>query len=462
MSIETAAIDDSQLVRIMEAREGHFLDIKSKSIKPGKLTRTISSFANASGGDIYVGVEEVFDETGMARKWSGFANEEEANGFIQAIDALKPLGNHYTATFLFHKDRDGLVLQLSIVKTPDVLLSSEGRAYIRRSAQNIPVDSEAGMERLRLDKGVVSFESEIIDYDINEISNSEAIIEFLINVIPNSEPEPWLKKQRLIIDEKPTVSGILLFCDEPQAVLPKRSAIKIYRYQTKDEEGERDYLAFDPITIEGCLYNQIYDAVDKTAGIIEDIEKMGAKGLEKISYPAEALHEIITNAVVHRDFSIPVDIHIRIFDNRVEIESPGKLPGHVTLENILREQFARNPQIVRIINKFPNAPNKDVGEGLNTTFEAMEKLRLKPPVIEELDNSVLVVLRHENLASPEQIVMEYLSNHGEITNTIARELTGIKSENSMKDVFYRLRDAGQIGQVPGKAGRASAWQRVDQ
>lgn len=462
MDIETSVIDDDQLERILESREGHFLDFKSMSIKPGKLTRTISAFANASGGEIYVGIEEVFDESGMSRKWNGFSDEEAANGFIQAIDALKPLGNHYSATFLSHHDHEGLVLQLSIVKTPDIIFSSEGNAYIRRSAQNIPVDSEAGLERLRLDKGIATFETEIIDYDINEITNSEAIIEFLINVIPNSEPEPWLKKQRLIIDGRPTVSGILLFCDEPQAVFPKRSAIKIYRYQTKADEGERDYLVFDPITIEGCLYNQIYDAVDKCTEIIEGIEKLGPSGLEKVNYPKEAIHEIITNAIVHRDYSIPVDTHIRIFDNRVEIESPGKLPGHITLDNILREQFARNPQIVRIINKFPNPPNKDVGEGLNTTFEAMEKLRLRPPVIEELENSVLVTLRHESLGSPEQIVMDYLSNHEEITNAIARELTGIKSENSMKDVFYRLRDTGQIEPVPGKSGRASAWRRVSE
>ena len=183
-------------------------------------------------------------------------------------------------------------------------------------------------------------------------------------------------------------------------------------------------------------------------------------GLVNIEYPEEALMEIITNAVLHRDYSLPIDVHIRIFDNRIEIENPGKLPGHITLNNILNEQFARNPKLVRLINKFPDAPNKDVGEGLNTAYEAMTKLRLKPPVIEEKENSVQVILRHEPLASPEQAVMGYLENHAEITNSIARELTGVKSENSMKDIFYRLRDRGMIEQVPEKKGRASAWRKV--
>ena len=144
----------------------------------------------------------------------------------------------------------------------------------------------------------------------------------------------------------------------------------------------------------------------------------------------------------------------------MEIESPGKLAGHITVRNLLTEQYARNPKIVRLINKFPNAPNKDVGEGLNTAFQAMEKLRLKAPIIEELDNSVLVTLRHESLASPEQLVVEYMETHEEITNLVARDLTGIRSENSMKEVFYRLRDRGILEQVPGKLGNKAAWRSV--
>jgi ATP-dependent DNA helicase RecG len=108
-----------------------------------------------------------------------------------------------------------------------------------------------------------------------------------------------------------------------------------------------------------------------------------------------------------------------------------------------------------MINKFPNPPNKDVGEGLNTAFEAMEKLRLKKPLLEEREASVLVTLRHESLGSPEQLVMEYLDTHADITNGVARELTGIKSENTMKNVFYRLRDRGVLELVPDRA----AWRR---
>ena len=204
---------------------------------------------------------------------------------------------------------------------------------------------------------------------------------------------------------------------------------------------------------------QIERAVAKTVELVEGIQKLGPRGLEAIKYPPETLHEIVTNALLHRDYSIPVDVHIRIFDNRVEVESPGKLPGHVTTRNILEEQFARNGAVVRIINKFPDPPNKDVGEGLNTAFAAMSKLRLKPPVIEETENSVLVSIRHEALASPEEAVMEYLETHEEIVNRTGREITGITSENSMKSVFYKLRDRGLIEPVPGRVGFSAAWRR---
>ena len=213
------------------------------------------------------------------------------------------------------------------------------------------------------------------------------------------------------------------------------------------------------MTIEGAVYDLIYASVDKTKELIEDVKKLGPKGLEDVVYPEETLHEILTNAVLHRDYSIAADIHIRIFDNRLEVENPGKLPGHITLTNILDEQFARNPKIVRLINKFPNPPNKDVGEGLNTAFDAMRKLRLRDPEIIEKDNSVLVVIKHQSLASPEETVVEYLDNNDEITNRMGRELTGIKSENTMKNVFIRLHKKGLIEPVPGKSGFASAWQK---
>lgn len=457
MAIPIQIVSDEQVGKVLGFVEGHFGDLKGIAIKPNNLSKTISAFANASGGEVYLGIEESFLADGVRRTWNGFDSPEAANAHIQVVEKLAALGNHYSAMFLQNDTQPGYVLHITVHKSPSVLPASNGKTYIRRGAQNLPVDGDEGLQRLKFDKGISSFEDELTDVDLDDVTNSVAIIEFLLDVVPTAEPIDWLKRQRLTSKGRVSIAGVLLYSDEPQVTLPKRSAIKIYRYTTKDEEGDRDALAFDPITIEGPIYALVYDAVEKAKEVIEGIEKLGSAGLEGVTYPVEALHEIITNAILHRDYSLASDVHVRIFDDRLEVESPGKLPGHVSIDNILNEQFARNPKLVRLINKFPDPPNKDVGEGLNTTFEAMAKLRLKAPEMQEKDNSFKVVLHHQSLASPEQLVMEYLQNHDEITNSIARDLTGIKSENTMKEVFYRLRDRGQMEQVPGRKARASAW-----
>jgi len=312
---------------------------------------------------------------------------------------------------------------------------------------------------LDLDNLIPSFEDQPLTVAPHPISNSITVLEFMLAQVPHSEPDSWLRSQFLFNNGSPTVASVLLFADEPQAILPKRSAIKIFRYTTADEGVDRDRLAFDPLTVEGPIVDLIAKAVNQTKEIVEGIKRMTAEGLEEISYPDETLHEIITNAVLHRDYSIATDTQIRIYDDRIEVQSPGRLAGHVTVDTVLDEQFARNGKLVRIANKFPNPPNKDVGEGLNTAFEAMKKIRLAEPEVTETENAVLVFIRHQRLASPAQIIMEYLDTHDEITNLIGREITGLRRDVQVKDVFVALRKLGQLEQVPDKRGRASAWRK---
>lgn len=458
--IEAKNISEEQKDRILNLSENHFYDLKSKDIAPRKLTKTISAFANADGGDLYVGIDEIKNDQHIviSRIWRGFKSIEDANGHIQALTELFPLNNSYFLyEFLQSDEEKGHVLHININKNNGIVKASDTKAYVRKSAQNIPVDSAEALRRLEFDKGITTFEKQTISLPLEIVTESIVIKDFIKNVIPNSTPLEWLKKQLLVINNSPTAAAILLFSDIPQAALPKQSAIKIYRYSSKDSEGRREKLVFDPITIEGHIYSQIYEAVNNTKKQIEEIKILTENGLENVTYPIDAIHEIVTNAVLHRDYSIQKDIHVRIFDNRIEIESPGRLPGHITTGNILKEQFARNGSLVRIINKFPNPPNKDVGEGLNTVYESLRKLKLKPPIIEEIENSVLVIIRHEHLASAEEIVMNYIMKNNEITNRIGRDLTGIDSENEMKRVFQRLQGKSLIYLDPAVKGSASRW-----
>lgn len=455
--MDTIRLDASELAKLYSRSEGHFLDFKSKDIQPAKLTRSISAFANADGGELFIGIEE--PSAGGPKTWNGFPSEEAANGIIQAIELIRPLGDGLRFTFLAAEGQSGLVLYIEILKSRDIVETTSRDVYVRRGAQNLPISSTEALERLKLNKGISSFESRTIDAPEDAITNSNEIIEFMLELVPHQEPEKWLRKQMLVVDDKPTVAGAVLFAEEPQALLPKRCGIKIYRYRTVEDEGTRESLDGIPRTVEGCCYRQVYAAVAQTKQLIEGIRRMTPQGLVPIEYPEETLHEIITNAVLHRDYSIPDDIHIRIYDNRVEVESPGTLPGHITPQNILDERFARNGNIVRIVNKFPNPPNKDVGEGLNTAFRAMKRLQLKEPEIIQKDSSVLVVIKHEQLASPEERIMQYLESHPSINNGEAREICVIREDWRIRAIFARMAEAGMIEKIPGSTTSNTAYRK---
>lgn len=451
--MDTIPIRPDEAEKILSRVESHFADFKSKRISPAKLSRSISALANADGGELFVGVE---DNAGQFQ-WDGFTTPEDANGLVQAIQSVDPSGV-LSLSFLSSDAQAGLVLHVQIPKTRSIYKSTDSRIYLRKGAQNLPQTTDDQVRRLTLNKGLESHEDETVRDNIESISNSLAVIDFILEIIPHSEPEVWLRKQLLIVGDRPTVAGELLFNDEPQVVIPKAS-IKIYRYKTSDAMGTRETLDFQPISIDGNLYEQIRKAVTVTVDITETSQVLGQSGLQNFTYPKEAIHEIITNSVLHRDYSLNDDVHVRIFENRIEVESPGTLPAHVTERNILKERFARNPKMVRLINKFPDPPNKDVGEGLNTAFEAMRNLRLKPPVISQNENSVLVVLRHESLASAEETIVEYLNRHGEINNAKGREICHEGSENKMKRVFERMMDSQIIERIPNRRGRATAYRK---
>lgn len=452
-----ANLTSAEIAKLFDKSEGHFLDFKGRLIQPAKLTRTISAFANSDGGEIFLGIEE--PSGGGQKAWRGFKSEEDANGFIQTIEGILPLGQGSRMTFLSGESQEGTILYIEINKSRDIIKSSSGEVYIRRGPQNLPVNTPEQLERLRLNKGISSFESQTVAAPEHMVANSEEIIFFIMDVVPHQEPENWLRKQMLIVGEKPTVAGVILFADEPQALIPKHCGVKIYRYRTSEDEGTRESLDGTPQTVEGPAYRQIYASVAATKKIIEGIRRMTSMGLISIEYPEETLHEIITNAVLHRDYSIPDDIHIRIYDNRIEVESPGTLPGHITASNILDERFARNGNIVRIINKFPNPPNKDVGEGLNTAFRAMQRLQLKDPEVIQKNSSVLILIRHEQLASPEERIMRFLDSHASINNGEARETCVIREDWRVRSIFARMVEANMIEKVPGSTTSNTAYRK---
>ena len=397
-------IDEEQAGRLTQIEEGQFSDVKATAITPAKLSHTIAAFANTDGGDLYIGIgEQLLGGNAKHRYWDGFSDVEAANGHLQAFERAFPLGKDFQYEFFRCPNRRGLVLHVQVSRTQGIIKATDGKAYVRRGAQNLPQDTPDQLRRLEFTKGVVSFEGHPVPAPIETITGSPITKQFLDSVVPKAQPEAWLRKQQLIVNDMPTVGGILLFADEPQAILPKRCGIKVYRYQTQEETGFRDVLSFIPITVEGCLYEQIKEADD---------------------------------------------VHVRIFDNRIEVQSPGRLPAHVTTKNILDERFARNGAIVRLLNKFPDPPNRDVGEGLNTAFDKMRELGLRDPLIEERDSDLLVTILHEPLAAKEEVILKYLDQHGTIVNKKARAITFVKDADQMKRILQKMVEQGLVELVP--------------
>lgn len=237
MQIPTVTITAEDVTDLLAISESHFVDLKGFQITPAKLTKTISAFANTSGGEIYVGIDEFEGADGKERAWLGFSDEEAANHFFQVVDQIDPLGSNFAIEFLRADGNNGLVLHITIFKSQSVIFATDGKAYVRRSAQSLPVAGEEALERLKYDKGVKSFEDELVDIPAEDITNSEVIIDFLLETVPTGEPDAWLKKQRVLIGDRPTVAGTLLYSDNPQAALPKRSAVKICGIKRKGKRN---------------------------------------------------------------------------------------------------------------------------------------------------------------------------------------------------------------------------------
>lgn len=142
---------------------------------------------------------------------------------------------------------------------------------------------------------------------------------------------------------------------------------------------------------------------------MSQIKVWGTNGkLKTMEYPQETIWEIVTNALIHRDYSISDDIRVLIYDNRIEVISPGKLPANITPDNILERRYARNAKIVRILNKYKDAPNKDIGEGLNTAFQKMKEWKLQSPRIIEENDCVCVIIPHIPLANASDLILQFL------------------------------------------------------
>lgn len=456
MELKLIAREDAEA--LCKRTESHYFDRKRIELSPSKLEKTVVAFANSDGGEVVLGISDEIDIANPLGSWSGAEDQEEFNSHVQSIFRLQPT-IPVSVRFMACEGLSGILLSILVEKSNHVHKTSADEIYIRWNASSNKVTEESKIRELEYSKGISSYEDNLVHaVQAEELIESSQINEFLKGFSPKTDALNYCINEHLL-DRKhwtPKYAGVLLFHVNPAAALPSKCSVKITRYETNEDDPERENLRFTD-TFEGPLYSLITSSLNRISEILSEVNVYTKDGYKRVSYPSEAVWELFVNAIIHRDYSISDDVHVLIFDNRIEIKSPGKLPGWVTVDNIKNSRFTRNTKIVRTLARYSNPPNKDIGEGIKTALQKMKDWKLQEPTF-QVDGSYLVVtIPHAPLARAEDLIQEFLSKNAQISNWQAREICGIRDTNKMKMVFYKMRDADIIEPVPELKGSKSAW-----
>ena len=248
--------------------------------------------------------------------------------------------------------------------------------------------------------------------------------------------------KRVAGELQPVRAAILLFSDDPGGLLASqqtRADVRVFHYRgNRIEPGAVPNLLKPPKTISGPIPLQIARA---NVYVLEELAAgltLAASGFKTVHrYPERVIKEAITNAVIHRDYRLNRDIQIRIFDNRIEFESPGLFPGTITPANIARAgSFARNPLIARNLREFPEPPNVDAGEGVRMMFAEMRAANLYPPFYTEhraaAQPSVVVSLLNEERPPIWEQVSDWIDREGPLANSDLCQIAGVDTLKASK------------------------------
>ncbi len=264
---------------------------------------------------------------------------------------------------------------------------------------------------------------------------------------------------------QPTLTGMLFFGRDPQHFYPSLTVTFLHFSGTsRARMREDEALYLDNREFRGAL-PAIIDTTRAT--IYEKIGKQGwVEGFVRHDvpeYPEVAYREAIVNAVAHRDYDLEGGfVQVRLFVDRVEIQSPGGLGGHLTVDNIAYEQYTRNPHIMALLEDFGYVERR--GLGVDQMIQAMQDAGLEPPVFENRGSSFWVTLKGrppdkplpnlDNLGLNERQVRAFLQlrTQGRVTNRGYQEMFGVSERTALYDL-QGLVDAGLALPVSSGRGR---------
>lgn len=457
-----------KLMTLIAGGEGKKVEFKEILPASDKIMKTAVAFSNGAGGKLIIGIKDDGQIIGISDE-DVFELPDKISNIV--YDGCYPtiIPEIYTEAI---EDKVVLVVEFYPGNLKPYYLKSKKKlagTYVRVGATNKQADEEM-IRNIERQKRNICFDEEICyEVDISQL-DIRKIQEDFYQLTGKKMDNAGMKNLNLIKSEGqndyPTNGLILLSANE---TFFEYARIKCARFKGNDIGEFIDQKEFS-----GALYEQVDNAIKFAKqyiaknGKITDIQR-----IDKYEIPIVAIREAIINAVVHRDYGIlGADIKIAIFDDRIEITSPGALPKTLDVEDILE---GRSEIRNRVIARFFKEINyiEQWGTGIRRIIKECDDKGLVFPTIKETGNFFKIILykrldtdadklptsadklpisADKLLTENEKLIVEYLEQHNSITNKIAREQIGLK-ETATKNLLKKMSEKQLIVAVGKGKGR---------
>ena len=310
----------------------------------------IVAFANADGGVIAIGVSD------KTRKIEGVDQyTEKLNELLRVpFDFCNP-SIPVTCSYLPCKDKDGYENHILLMEIPASMYlhtNQADEAFMRVGDKSRKLSFDERVQ-LMYDKGERFYEDTAVYGATVDDIDMDAVADYTKLVGYSKTPLEYLRENNGFVmtnkqgEEDVSTACILLFGKNPQKFFP-RARTRFIRYEGADEKVGAEMNVIKDVTFEGTILNQVKKTIEFIETQVREHTFLGQHGqfVTRRDYPEFVIQEMTVNSVCHRAYSIKgTEIQIKMFDDRLVFESPGKLPGMVKPTNIRNTHFSRNPKI---------------------------------------------------------------------------------------------------------------------
>lgn len=427
-----------------------------------KIIQTIVAMANTDGGVIIFGVEdpEKTKLKGLDRVFGIEENKEIYDEIFHEIkNIIPPISN--LIPDLINVEEGKTIALLNIPKATESFFSINNEIFVRLHKSNKKL-TPYEVVKLNYAKGFEKADKELVDIDFKLLQTSYFEDWRKARNISNEKIEDILFQTGLTRKDengklKPTRAAVLLFAQFPNDLLDTKCTVRVIQLRGTLEAfgGTPNYLE-TPKTINGPIIEIIRRSQEYVLNLLKSGIAIRSGFVNTYKIPERTVKEVITNAIIHRDYHIKRDVEIRIFEDRLEVLSPGLFPYNITKTNIgyVRADGERNSLLVKHLREFPEPPNLNLNEGVRSMRSEMEKENLYPPIFFTYpfyEDSVKVVLLNEDQPTEWEKIRKYLEKNKYINNKIARSITGVVQLHVMSRFLKKWTGKGLLLKIEAKS-----------